>query len=77
MRIELTHQGFADLSLATWVPRHKVSSVRFVYRLVKLQSVCGVTETLARKAKATYNCNSWEKSDLTPQTLSKPSPDCS
>ena len=22
MRIELTHKGFADLSLTTWVPRH-------------------------------------------------------
>ena len=23
VRIELTHKGFADLSLTTWVPRHR------------------------------------------------------
>ena len=26
MRIELTHKGFADLSLTTWVPRPKTST---------------------------------------------------
>ena len=27
MRIELTHKGFADLSLTTWVPRLDKSSI--------------------------------------------------
>jgi hypothetical protein len=28
VRIELTHKGFADLSLTTWVPRHYGKSLR-------------------------------------------------
>ena len=27
VRIELTHKGFADLSLTTWVPRLNLSSI--------------------------------------------------
>ena len=32
MRIELTHKGFADLSLTTWVPRRSSYPTAFLRR---------------------------------------------
>jgi hypothetical protein len=54
VRIELTHKGFADLSLTTWVPRLQSECLDLI--LAKLERETGfepATSTLARSHSTT------------------------
>ena len=46
MRIELTHKGFADLSLTTWVPRHPSEIIAKLRKTVSQARVLRLTSSL-------------------------------
>ena len=49
MRIELTHKGFADLSLTTWVPRHPSEIIAKLRKTVSQARVLPLTASLQRR----------------------------